>query len=780
MHLAYRILLPDGRLLSREADGSPIRLGRDPSCEIAVGEAECPMVSGLHARIESSNGGFLLVHESRSNKTLLNDAVIDVSRRIQAGDRLKLGYTGPTIEVISIEARPPAPQPGNEGAAALQTLQADSRHVALLRGSAGAKRIELGTGGVIGRDPRCEFPLDHPHVSRAHARFVVRDGRVLLLDLGSSNGTFVNGQRLPKPRLLEVGDRIDIGPFSLCFDGTGLASRSRSNNAELSASRLKRVVRDVATAEPLTILDGISLVVRPQELVCILGPSGSGKSTLLAVLSGRLAPDEGAVDINGEDLYADFEALKADIAVVPQKDLLHASLTVEASLRYTAELRLPPDTARDEVDSLVDDVLEAVGLTERRGTAIRNLSGGHLKRASLANELLSRPSLLFLDEVTSGLDEQTDREVMSLLRDIADGGKTVVCVTHSLASVESACHLVVILTRGGRLAFVGTPAEARQYFGVSRLGEVYAKLDERGPQEWDARFRASPQFQQYVTQRLPVETFNRNTPLRLVRPTGPPRPSFVRQTLVLIGRYASILRGDPQALIAMAAQGLLIAGLLGLVFGRLADVSQTEQRIQRSINLQLLLAISCFWFGANAASKELVKERAIFRHEHHLNLRVGAYFVSKLIVLAAISVVQAAALWTIVQVWCVLPGSALLQLLVLVVLAVAGTACGLLLSALARSEEVATALVPIVVIPQIILAGVVAPVTGASRWLAQGYVTVYWAQDALERLLPQADLALLGKSNTTWSLPVSVILAHAAVAALGTVVLLARTGRDAQ
>src|SRR5205814_8117974 len=110
---------------------------------------------------------------------------------------------------------------------------------------------------------------------------------------------------------------------------------------------------------------------------------------------------------------------------------------------------------------------------QRPGTQIRYLSGGQVKRASLANEIMCKPSLLFLDEVTSGLDEQTDREVMNLFRSLADAGKTVVCITHSLANVERTCHLVVILTAGGKLAFVRKPAEALAYFNIERLGHVY-------------------------------------------------------------------------------------------------------------------------------------------------------------------------------------------------------------------------------------------------------------------------------------------------------------------
>ena len=107
------------------------------------------------------------------------------------------------------------------------------------------------------------------------------------MDLGSSNGTFLNGKRLTRPTSLTVGDRIEIGPFSLQFDGSGLVSRSRSNNIELTAHSIKRVVQDRATKQPLILLDDVNLVIRPREFVCLLGPSGSGKTTLLAILSGR-------------------------------------------------------------------------------------------------------------------------------------------------------------------------------------------------------------------------------------------------------------------------------------------------------------------------------------------------------------------------------------------------------------------------------------------------------------------------------------------------------------
>ena len=340
----------DGQKKILAVAGEVIRLGRDTACEVPIDPIAFPKVSGVHARIESTPRGFVLVHLSQSNKTLLNDTPVETSSLVKPGDWIRLGFTGPTIEILEIAAsqEPPVRATGFNA-----TVLADSRQLAMLRGSARTQRFELGNGGVIGRDAKvAQYQLDHPHVSRNHASLALRGDGVVLADLGSSNGTYVNGVRLSRPTTLNPGDRIDIGPFALQFDGSALVSRSRSNNIELVARGLKRQVQDRTTGQPLRLLDRISLVIRPREFVCLLGPSGSGKTTLLAILSGRNAPDVGTISLNGEDLYANFEALKEDIAVVPQKDVLHDSLALASALRYTAELRLPSDISprrgRDE------------------------------------------------------------------------------------------------------------------------------------------------------------------------------------------------------------------------------------------------------------------------------------------------------------------------------------------------------------------------------------------------------------------------------------------------
>jgi ABC-type multidrug transport system ATPase subunit/ABC-type multidrug transport system permease subunit len=731
------------------------------------------MVSGRHASIERTAAGCVLTPLSQSNKTLLNNQPIYGASPLKVGDAIRLGVTGPTVEVVALtapDATPPQSKPSTPAAEG-GTILAGPQHLALLRASAAAAPMVIGKGGVIGRaGGPAEFVLDHPHVSRRHARLTVDQNGVRLHDLGSANGTFVNGQRLTAPVQLQPGDRIDVGPFSLSFDGQALVSRSRSNNIELIARGLKRVVKDRTTGKPLTLLDDVSLVIRPREFVCLLGPSGSGKTTLLAMLSGRNPPNAGSVSVNGEDLYENFAALKQDIAVVPQKDVLHETLAVGTALRYTAELRLPPDTGREEIAGSVSDILEVVGLTRRRGTLIRHLSGGQVKRASLANELMSRPSLLFLDEVTSGLDEQTDREMMELFRQVADGGKTVVCITHSLANVEATCSLVVLLTEGGRLAFVGTPEEARAYFGIDRLGDAYRKLAERPAAEWQARFRASPFYGRYVRDRLPERTVEE--PAGGAGAAAGPRPvNPLRQAWILTRRYVSIWRGDPMALLTMLGQAVLVALLLGAVFGRLDNIENPFQRAQRTLNLFLLLNVASFWFGCNNAAKELVKERVIYLRERNLNLRIDSYLASKLIVLVLIVLIQVSVLFGIAKIWCDPPGGVGLWT-VLALLAVAGTALGLLISALATTEEVAAALVPVAVMPQIILAGVIAPLSGASEWLAKAAITAYWGANALQSLLPDNDLNILQLERSGYAGQAGTVAAHAvAFAALALLTL---------
>lgn len=652
--------------------------------------------------------------------------------------------------------------------------------------------VELPEGRTVtlGRDPeRVDVVLDRPVVSRSHARLVRRGSTAVVTDLRSANGTFIDGERLRREVRIQAGRRIDVGPFSFTFDGVRLVTTAPIAGVEIVASGLARSERDAEGAE-FVLLDGVNLVIRPGELVAILGPSGAGKSTLLKALSGRERPDQGRVTLNGQDLFAHFESMKNDIAVVHQKDALHEALTLEQSLDFAARLRLPPDTDPAERRRRVEAMLGNLGLEDRRALPIRRLSGGQVKRASLALETLHRPGLVFLDEVTSGLDEPTDRELMRLFRRLADQGQTIVCVTHTLVNVEESCHLIVFLAPGGRLAFVGSPAEAREHFGVERLGDVYELLTgvvpdaalgaPLKPEDWAARFKASPYWTTYVSARGALRTqASSRVPASTASPKSTTRPIIerlevcTRQYPVLLGRLATIQWADLRAQKMAVLQCWIVAAVLFILFRNIGAMRDVPARTEATLKLAFLGVVSCLWFGVNGAAKEIVKERTLFERERDAGLHPAAYYAAKLTLLGIIAAAQAVLLFGLIDVLCHPPWDRGMVCGLLAGLAVQGVAVGLWISAASGSEEVAVGLAPITLIPQVVLAGVVAPLSGLSLWLAQIGIASYWGCEGLKHAIP--DLVSLGETDgsprlgTTWTLLVvqGVVFIAAALWRLG-------------
>lgn len=738
-------------------DGELLEVGRGREARLRIDDPTC---SRKHFSLSPVPAGWEVRNLSQQNVTQLNGQPLgQAARLLTHGDRILAGKTEFVFlgEGDRPVAAPAAPDPLLGG----PTLQADqlAEQLPEVPGIQGELTVRARTR--IGRDEGLDLRLPHPHVSRVHAELVVDRHGVNLRDLGSANGTWLNGARLLRPALLRPGDQVGVGPFQLLFTGKTLRYRTAEGNLTLVAEGLTRRVRDDAGREVL-ILDDVSLVIRPNEFVALLGPSGSGKSTLMGALSGRVPASQGRVLVNGDDLYRQFEALKRNLALVPQRDVVHGGLTVWSALRYTARLRLPPDTAPDEIDRVVAHTLESLGLTERRDTRIAALSGGQVKRVSLANELIARPSLLFLDEVTSGLDEQTDREMMSCFRRVADSGKTVVCITHSLTNVDRACDLVVFLTRGGKLAFFGSPSEALGYFGVERLGDVYDALETRSAAEWQRQYRESPFHATYVAGRLAAQPApSAREQVRPRRPLGLRVREGARQLGILAGRYARILGADRAALAFATGQAALVALTLWVFFG---DLSRHEdlQRAAESGNLLFLLGTSAIWMGCNNAAKEIVKERDIFTRERDVNLEPLSYYLSKCAVLGALGLLQALLLLGVARGACGLSGDALAQLLVLNLALASGMTLGLMISAASSSSDMAVTIVPMALIPQVIFAGGIGPLEGVARAVAHLAVPNFWAFEALKATLPAAlsgqvhpatQLAVLGQIR---SLPAAV------------------------
>ncbi|WP_239651652.1 FHA domain-containing protein [Neosynechococcus sphagnicola] len=313
-------------------------IGRDPGCDIIV---DLPVVSLRHAQLQRCDGGYEIIDLGSRNGLLFQGQY--VSRRfLLDGDVVQIG----TDLTLSYQV-------------VLPTIAADHLEPLPLR-----DRTSL----TLGRDPRNDTVIDHPMVSRFHARIELQDGSWRITDLESSNGTFVNGKPIVGDRLLLPGDTIRVGPCNLVFNiDETLVQQNDAGNLRLDALHLTKT-----TNKGVVLLDDISLSILPREFVAIVGVSGAGKSTLLDALNGLRPASRGTVLVNNNDLYKNFNAYRTELGYVPQDDIIHRDLTVVQALDYAAQLRLPADTTAAERRLRVQTVLEDLELTQRQHVLVKN------------------------------------------------------------------------------------------------------------------------------------------------------------------------------------------------------------------------------------------------------------------------------------------------------------------------------------------------------------------------------------------------------------------------
>jgi ABC-type multidrug transport system ATPase subunit/pSer/pThr/pTyr-binding forkhead associated (FHA) protein/ABC-type multidrug transport system permease subunit len=591
---------------------------------------------------------------------------------------------------------------------------------------------------ILGRAPFCSMRLDHPAVSRRHVKIQLMDGAFVVCDLSSMNGTFLNGKLLREPRPLARGDSLKVGPYNLIFDGTQLVSNRPEAGTRIDVRGLGKKIKDHKTGQPLWLLRDISLTILPKEFVGLLGSSGCGKSTFMDAVNGRRPATEGAVLYNSENLYNQFDTFKTGIGCIPQELIFHQQLPLADALRYASRLRLPDDVTDDEIETNIDRVLDIVGLSQQRRTVITNLSGGQKKRVSISMELLSRPTLLFLDEVTSGLDLGIEAQMMNLFRSLADGGVTTMCVTHYVDSLEM-CDMVAYFVKG-RLAYYGPPTEMKAYFGINAMREVYLKEAEKTAEEWEATFRASSAHAHYITGRtgsaenIEVTAIQPGQPLEVFRQSNPKR-----QFWVLTSRYMQVMLADWRQMLLT----LGLAPIIGLLVIIVLSKSENESNLAlagRQGQLCFILTLIVFFLGIFGAIREIVKELAIYRHERFINLEILPYLGSKVLPLAAISAVQIIELLVVIHLGTDLrvdePAHIVRQFILLFCTAAAATFLGLAISAAADSSDKAVMLMILVLIPQLLLSNAWIELKGLGKLLGQLFILTYWCYDGLKSLLP--------------------------------------------
>src|ERR1700719_1315597 len=340
---------------------------------------------------------------------------------------------------------PQAPQPSYQRAAQIrQAPPGDARKMAtgmirILRGGGAAPPA----GAVkIGRATDNDIVIPDVLASRHHATLVPTASGLEIQDERSINGTFVNGNRVDRA-LLGEGDVVTIGNVDMVLKSGTLVRRTQTQ-ADTRTGGLEVHGVTWTIEGNKTLLDNISISARPGTLTAVIGPSGAGNSTFARLVAGYTHPTTGKVAFEGHNIHAEYASLRSRIGMVPQDDVVHRQLTINQALGYAAELRMPPDTTKEDRQRVVAQVLEELELTPHADTRVDKLTGGQRKRASVALELLTGPSLLVLDEPTTGLDPALDQLVMKMLRQLADAGRVVVVVTHSLAYLD-VCDQVLLL-----------------------------------------------------------------------------------------------------------------------------------------------------------------------------------------------------------------------------------------------------------------------------------------------------------------------------------------------
>ncbi|WP_438502149.1 FHA domain-containing protein, partial [Mycobacterium arosiense] len=325
----------------------------------------------------------------------------------------------------------------------------------------------------IGRANDNDIVIPEVLASRHHATLVPTASGTEIQDNRSINGTFVNGVRVDSA-VLHDGDVVTIGNIDLVFHGGNLARRDQAATETRGGGLdVRGVTWTIENTK--TLLDNISLTALPGTLTAVIGPSGAGKSTFARLVAGYTHPTTGTVSFEGHNIHAEYASLRSRIGMVPQDDVVHGQLTVQQALMYAAELRLPPDTTKDDRAQVVARVLEELEMTRHLHTRVDKLSGGQRKRASVALELLTGPSLLILDEPTSGLDPALDRQVMTMLRQLADAGRVVLVVTHSLTYLD-VCDQVLLLAPGGKTAFCGPPSQIGAAMGTTNWADIFSTV----------------------------------------------------------------------------------------------------------------------------------------------------------------------------------------------------------------------------------------------------------------------------------------------------------------
>jgi ABC-type multidrug transport system ATPase subunit/pSer/pThr/pTyr-binding forkhead associated (FHA) protein/ABC-type multidrug transport system permease subunit len=687
----------------------PITIGRSPESDVRI---DLPIVSRNHAVITVENGTYVLEDLNSLNGTSIGDL----------NNRIQRAVLDPADEVFL----------GSFKIAASQLLSRESK-------------VEIGEGAFrkvafpanknvleIGRDPQSDVSLNFPMVSWRHARLTRAPEGILVEDLDSRNGTYVDGVRVAGKVLVRPGHEIGMGSFRFqLLEGGELAQRKYYGNVTIEA-------KDIVVHAPNSkqcLLNPVSLTVFPSELVAVMGPAGAGKTTLLKALNGYTRPVNGTVLFNGVNLYQYYDRFRQQMGYVPQDDIVHPQLTVREAIYFSARLRT--DLTEAEIATRTESILKTLDISDKIDTLIGSperkiLSGGQRKRVNIALELITDTPVLFLDEPTSGLSSYDAESVVDLLKGLSRAGKTIITTIHqpSLKVYKQFDDLIMVSRdkgRPGAVVYFG-PAypDSIQFFNPpASVTSTFAKQQELNPEMLLSGMNTAPEGnrtetwrQMYLISNYQKEFVSNRAGKQPENPdkTGEERPRRqfgLTQWFALVKRNAIVKLRDRAQMAILLLQAPFFAALLCVIVHPLVrplDMAAFIDLGERLVIAHFLMVVAAVWFGCNNSARDIVGEWTIYRRERMVTLKLLPYVFSKLAVLLALCILQCGSMLGIVYLVCGLRSSFLLDFLVLFVASMIGAGLGLYISAVSKTNESAIALLPVVLLPIIALAGGMRPI----------------------------------------------------------------------
>src|SRR6266581_4557199 len=570
---------------------------------------------------------------------------------------------------------------------------------------------------------------------------------------------------------LKDGDtiRIDVGQILRCNFSERIIEEERNIIRTLEVNE---VTHRFSKGE--IGLDGISFSVSRGELVCVMGASGSGKSTLMRVLAGQLQPTSGDVFLNGQSLYQNLDGLKQYVSYMAQQDAFDEHLTIGENLLFAAAIRAPHLSRRDRSRRL-DAKLVELGLGERRDAVVGSperkfLSGGERKRLNIGLDMIGMSDVYLFDEPTSGLSSKDSEHVMEIIRGMAHNKIVIVTIHQPSSKIFQMFHKAILLDKGGRLVFFGTPSDMLRYFaeaehqhqfgaelgacpscGTTRpefifdvletplrdlSGDIIYEENSRG--QLVAARRYSPEFwrDKYEAFRLIQDVKQ----VSLRKEAGAPVPAapiqrkrlpfrwhdeWTQFRTVLQRAFTSKLRNRANLVITIG-----VSPVLALLIGTILRYSETgtydfdsAYHIPTFLFLGLIVAM---FLGLTNSADDIIRDRPVLQRERNIKVRLSYYVISKTLTLGVFALIQC--------ILFVLIGNSLLQIRgmfwidlgIMFMTAMSGVALGLLISSLVADPKTAANIVPLVLIPQIIMGGALIKYEDMNRNLGLVYSLTHW------------------------------------------------------